>query len=76
MLRHGLVMAGAGIVFGVAGAWALSRFIESLLFGVGSRDPLTFVGMPLFLAVVAFLASVLPARRAARIDPVEALRAD
>jgi predicted permease len=76
VVRHGLVMAIAGIIVGVVGAWQLSRFVESLLFGVSAVDPLTFIGTPLFLGGVALLASLVPAGRAARIDPVEALRSD
>ena len=76
VVRHGLVMTVAGIASGVAGAWQLSRFVESLLFGVSAVDPLTFIATPLFLGAVALVASLVPAGRAARIDPVEALRTD
>jgi predicted permease len=75
VVRHGLVMTVAGIASGVVGAWQLSRFVESLLFGVSAVDPLTFIATPLFLGAVALVASLVPAGRAARIDPVEALRA-
>jgi ABC-type antimicrobial peptide transport system permease subunit len=64
---------GAGIVSGLAGALALSRVLESMLFGVGSRDPGVFVAVALTLMLVAAVAIALPARRAARLDPVNAL---
>ncbi|HEU5451898.1 MAG TPA: ABC transporter permease [Terriglobales bacterium] len=69
-------LALLGLAIGIAGALAASRLLRSVLFGVSPADPLTFVIVPLVLIVVAFLASYLPARRAARIDPVVALRAE
>ena len=65
-----------GLVVGVAGALALSGLVRSLLFGVGPRDPVTFVVVPCLLAAVAFIAACLPARRAANLDPMEALRTE
>ena len=62
------------MVIGVAAAFALSRYMSTLLFGVQPRDPLVFVGVPLLLAVIALLAVWIPARRASRIDPLGALR--
>jgi predicted permease len=76
VLRDGMTMAGAGIVLGLVGAWLLSQFIESLLFGITSRDPATFIGVPAVLILTALLAVWLPARRALRIDPIEALRCE
>jgi putative ABC transport system permease protein len=76
VLRQGAVLAGIGIAIGLAGAFGLTRLMEALLFGVSATDPLTFLGVPLVLAAVALLASWLPARRAARTDPLEALRAE
>jgi len=62
------------VALGLAGAFALVRFLTSLLFGVGAYDAVTFVGVPVLLAAVAIAASYLPARRAVRVDPIVALR--
>lgn len=69
-----LVIGGACV--GIAGALALTGLLKSLLFGISPRDPLTFILVPLVLAVVALIAAYLPARRAAHLDPMLALRAD
>ena len=74
ILRQGMTLAVAGMALGLAGALALTRVLRSLLFGVSATDPFTFVGITLLLAAVAFLARYWPARRAARVDPMEALR--
>lgn len=74
VLRQGLLAATVGIVVGVAGSMALTRAMASLLFGVRAYDPLTFAIAPLALVCVALLASYLPARRAAKVDPMVALR--
>ncbi|MGH7718491.1 MAG: ABC transporter permease [Gemmatimonadaceae bacterium] len=76
VLRQGVVLATIGIVAGLAGAFALTRFISSLLYGVSTIDPITFLGVPALLLAVALLASYLPARRAARVDPVVTLRSE
>ncbi|MDX1395211.1 MAG: ABC transporter permease [Gemmatimonadota bacterium] len=65
-----------GLVVGLIGAFALTGLMRSLLFGVGPRDPLTFAAMPVLLLAVALVATYLPARRAARVDPARTLRAD
>lgn len=76
ILGQGLWKTGAGLVIGLGGAFYLSRYLGSLLFEVKPTDPFVFLGVSLLLLVVAFLASWLPARRAARVDPVIALRAE
>jgi predicted permease len=75
-VRHGALLAGAGIVCGVVAAALLTRLMSSLLFGVSAYDPLTYVAVAAALGGTAVLASYLPARRAARVDPAEALRWD
>jgi putative ABC transport system permease protein len=74
VVRQGMKLAGLGILIGLAGAFVLTNFIRSLLFGVAPTDPLTFAVIPVLLATVALLACWLPARRAANVDPMEALR--
>ena len=74
VLRQGMKLAGLGILIGLAGAFVLTNCIRSLLFGVAPTDPLTFAVIPVLLAAVALLACWLPARRAARVEPMEALR--
>ena len=69
-------MVCIGIVLGLAGAFALTRVFASLLLGVGTTDSITFVGVVVLLAVVALLACYVPAHRAARINPLVALRHD
>ncbi len=74
VVRQGLLLAGVGICLGTAAALALARVLTSLLFGVRPEDPATFAAVGLLLAAVAFLASYIPARRAAKVDPIIALR--
>jgi putative ABC transport system permease protein len=76
VVRQGLVLAVIGVGIGLAGALALSRLISSLLYGIAPHDPLTLGVVTVGLLAVAAVASWLPAMRAARIDPIEALRAD
>jgi putative ABC transport system permease protein len=75
-MRHGLTPAFVGVVLGVFGALAATRLATSMLYGVTPRDPLTFVGIVVLLVLVALGAAWLPARRATRVDPIIALRAD
>lgn len=70
----GLVAISIGV--GLVGAFAATRLMNSLLYGVSAWDPMTFVAIVALISVVAFLAAWLPARRAARVDPVIALRAE
>jgi len=74
VLRQGLTLAGCGIIAGMLGALGLTRLLSSLLYGVTPTDPLTFAATPAILLGVAALACWIPARRAARIDPMLALR--
>ncbi|HET9949120.1 MAG TPA: FtsX-like permease family protein, partial [Longimicrobiales bacterium] len=74
VLGEGAVLAATGLALGLAGAFALSRLLAAQLYEVGATDPATFAAVPLFLAGVALVATWIPARRATRIDPVEALR--
>jgi predicted permease len=74
VMRHGMELAGIGIVAGLIGAVALTRVMASLLFGISATDTLTFILVPLMLASVAFAATVIPAWRTTRVDPVVALR--
>ena len=65
---------GAGIVTGLLAAFSLTRLMRGLLFGISPTDPLTFLVIPVLLALVALLACWMPARRATRVDPLLALR--
>ena len=76
ILRQHLVPALVGVAIGVAGAIAVSRFLESLVFGVGTTDVATFVSVAVVLVTVAAAAAYIPARRATRLDPLTALRTD
>src|SRR6266849_665398 len=74
VVRQGFALAAAGLVIGVAGALALTRVLRSLLFSVSATDPAVFGAIVALLAVIALVACYLPARRAARVDPMVALR--
>jgi putative ABC transport system permease protein len=74
VLAQGVTTILAGIAMGLGGALALTRMLQSLLFGLSTADPLTFMGVALVLALVALLACYIPARRAAKVDPIVALR--
>jgi putative ABC transport system permease protein len=75
-VRHGLTLTGIGVICGMAAALALTRLMKSLLFEVSPADPLTYAAAAAALILAAVLGSYLPARRATRVDPVEALRAE
>ena len=74
VVRQGVTLALVGVALGVVGAFGITRVIESLLYNVTPGDPLSFIGVALFLTVIAFIASYLPARRATTVDPIVALR--
>ena len=74
VIRQGMLLVLLGAVLGVAGAFGLTRLMQSLLFGVSPTDPVTFVLVPLLLAAVGLVACYLPARRATKVDPLVALR--
>jgi predicted permease len=75
-VRSALTLTGIGVAIGLAASAGLMQFMKSLLFGISPLDPLTYISIPIILVGSALLASYLPARRAAAVDPVVALRAD
>ncbi|HEV2245545.1 MAG TPA: FtsX-like permease family protein [Terriglobia bacterium] len=74
VIGQGLKLVLIGVAIGIAGALGLTRFLSSLLYGVMPTDPLTFIAVSLILIAVALAACYIPARRAARVDPMAALR--
>ncbi|HUQ89968.1 MAG TPA: ABC transporter permease [Vicinamibacterales bacterium] len=74
VLGQGMILTAVGLVLGLAGAALLTRTLTGLIYGVGALDPLTFIAVPALLSVVALVACFLPARRAASVDPITALR--
>ena len=76
IMGHGISVAGIGMIIGLAGAFGLSRLLESLVFGVSTQDPTVFVGVAVVLAFVVIAAGYVPARRATRVDPLDALRSE
>ena len=76
VMREGGILLATGVALGLVGALAATRVLRGLLFGVGPADPVTLVGVALFLLAVGLAACWLPAARAARVDPAEALRTD
>jgi putative ABC transport system permease protein len=76
VIRQAAGLAGLGLLIGALCALGLTRVLTSLVYGVSATDPLAFVGVALLLLTVALLASLVPARRAARVDPMSVLRSD
>jgi ABC-type antimicrobial peptide transport system permease subunit len=76
VLARGLRLAVLGVLLGLAGAWSVSRLLQSQLFGVTGSDPFTYIGGAALLLLAALLACYLPARRAALVNPIESLRAE
>jgi ABC-type antimicrobial peptide transport system permease subunit len=76
VLGQGLMLAGAGVLLGIAGAFAATRLLEGLLFSISATDPGVYSALAAVILVVAALASLVPARRAMRVDPMTALRAE
>jgi putative ABC transport system permease protein len=74
VIGHSAALAGTGIILGLGGAFSVTRLLASLLYGVSATDASTFLITPAVLAAVALVASIVPARRAAGVDPVIALR--
>ena len=76
VLGEGAVLAGLGVVLGIAGAIGATRWLATLLYDVSPTDPVVLVVLPLLLAAIALMACYVPARRAAKSDPLTVLRAD
>jgi putative ABC transport system permease protein len=76
LMRNGLTLAAIGTILGLAGSVAVARTLSTMLFGVGTNDPATFIGVPIALILVAAIACYLPARQARRLDPLKAINAE
>ena len=76
VVSQGARILALGIVIGLAAAFGLSRLVAGVVVGISATDPLTFIGVPVVLAVVALVANLIPARRATRMDPASTLRAE
>jgi ABC-type antimicrobial peptide transport system permease subunit len=76
VVRQGMVLAAIAVLLGWPAAWMLSKLASSFLYGIQPHDMVTFIAVPIFLAFIALIACWLPARRAASVNPVEALRTE
>jgi putative ABC transport system permease protein len=76
VVGQAMAIVAISLVIGVAGAFAATRLLNSLLFGVGASDPFTFAAIVVLVSAVGFIAAWVPARRATRVDPIIALRAE
>jgi ABC-type antimicrobial peptide transport system permease subunit len=74
VVGQGIALTGAGLLVGLLGAWAATRALKNLLYGVSSTDPVTFAAVAALLTVISFAACWIPARRASRLDPIVVLR--
>jgi ABC-type antimicrobial peptide transport system permease subunit len=74
VVGQGMALAGIGVAIGLVAALVLTRFLSNQLFGVGATDPLTFISVSALLSFIALMATLVPALRATRVDPVVALR--
>jgi ABC-type antimicrobial peptide transport system permease subunit len=74
VLKQGMLLVLSGVALGLGASWLLTRLITRLLFQVSATDPIAFIGISTLLVVVALLACYLPARRATKVDPLQALR--
>jgi putative ABC transport system permease protein len=76
VVKQGFLLVLIGLAIGLVGAFAATRVVSSLLFGVTAKDPLTFAGAAVVLGLIGLLACYIPARRATRVDPIDALRCE
>jgi ABC-type lipoprotein release transport system permease subunit len=76
VIRKGMVLVGVGVVLGLGAALGASQLMSGMIYGVSAVDPVTFFGVPGALCLVALLATFLPTRRAAAVDPMKTLRAE
>jgi ABC-type antimicrobial peptide transport system permease subunit len=76
VLRNAALLLGLGLAFGLIGAWFATRVLKASLFGVGQHDPVTILSVSVLLAICGTIAALIPARRAASIDPMQALRTE